>query len=245
MCQYTSKSFGKKGSGAVTTKWGYIYDKYRNVLTEKSPKAYLAKNKGKEHLHTVTYAYYNTDAGYPAEDKPFCLCTLIKQELYDSGKTKIKLESKVASNGIDYGSISEQRSVDGAAYKTVSKTDFKYDAQGNETQGKVFPAYGSDGEKEIIQNDYTYNALGQQTKKSVTLNSTKNPESNRTYTEEETTYDSFGNCLTTTDENGLVTKISYDSETGIEKEIIEAAGTEYESKDKKSLKGINRNEEKS
>ena len=228
----TSKSFGKKGSGAVTTKQGYTYDKYRNVLTEKSPKAYLAKNKGKEHLHTVTYAYHNTDAGYPAEDKPFCLCTLTKQELYDSAKTKIKLESKTASNGIDYSSISEQRSVNGAAYKTISKTDFQYDAQGNETQGKVFPTYGSDGEKEIIRNDYTYNALGQQTKKNVTLDSAKNPASNRTYTEEETAYDSFGNCLSTTDEDGLVTKISYDPETGDEKETIEAAGTEYESKDR-------------
>lgn len=51
-----------------------------NLLIEKSPKAYLAKNKGKEYLHTVTYAYYNTNTGYPAEDKPFCLCTLIRQE---------------------------------------------------------------------------------------------------------------------------------------------------------------------
>ena len=180
----------------------------------------------------MTYAYHNTNAGYPAEDKPFCLCTLTKQELYDSAKTKIKLESKTASNGIDYSSISEQKSVNGAAYKTISKTDFQYDAQGNETQGKVFPTYGSDGEKEIIQNDYTYNALGQQTKKNVTLDSAKNPASNRTYTEEEITYDSFGNCLSTTDEDGLVTKISYDPETGDEKETIEAAGTEYESKDK-------------
>ena len=228
----TSRFWGKKGSGAVTSKQGYTYDNYRNVLTEKSPKVYLAKNKGKEHLYTVTYAYHNTDAGYPADDRPFCLCILTKQELYDSAKTKIKLESKIASNGIDYSSISEQRSVGGAAYKTVSKTDFKYDAQGNETQGKVFPTYGSDGEKEIIQNDYTYNALGQQTKKDVTLDSAKNPSSNRTYTEEEITYDSFGNCLSTTDENGLVTKTSYDPETGEEKETIEAAGTEYESKDR-------------
>lgn len=74
--------------------------------------------------------------------------------------------------------------------------------------------------------------LGQQIKKNVTLNSEKNPASNRTYTEEETVYDSFGNCLSTTDEDGLVTKTSYDPETGDEKETIEAVGTEYESKDK-------------
>lgn len=83
------------------------------------------------------------------------------------------MESKITSNGIDYSSISEQRSVNGTAYKTISKTDFQYDAQGNETQGKVFPTYGSDGEKEIIRNNYTYNVLGQQIKKNVTLNSEK------------------------------------------------------------------------
>ena len=228
----TEKFYGKKGSGTITSKQGYVYDKYRNVLTEKAPQAYLAKNRGKEHLYTVTYAYHNTDAGYPADDKPFCLCTLIKQELYDSAKTKIKLESKTASNGIDYSSISEQRSVNGSAYKTVSKTDYKYDSHGNEIQGKVYPTYGNDGEKEIIQNDYTYNTLGQQTKKNVTLKSAKNPSSNRTYTEEEITYDSFGNSLSITDEDGLITKTSYDPETGEEKESIEAVGTEYESKDK-------------
>ena len=72
----TEKFYGKKGSGTITSKQGYVYDKYRNVLTEKAPQAYLAKNRGKEHLYTVTYAYHNTDAGYPADDKPFCLCTL-------------------------------------------------------------------------------------------------------------------------------------------------------------------------
>ena len=228
----TEKDFGKKGENAVTTKQGYTYDSYRNVLTETSPKAYLKKNSGKKQLFTTTYTYHDADAGYPGEDKPFCLCTLTKQEFYDSEKTKIKLESKTAANGIDYSSISEQRSVDGTAYKIISKTDFQYDGHGNETQGKVYPYYSTDGEKEIIQNDYTYNSLGQQTKKDVTLNSAKHPSSNRTYTEEEITYDSFGNALSTTDEDGLVTKISYDPETGEEKETIEAAGTEYESKDR-------------
>ena len=46
----TDKSFGKKGDKAATTKQGYTYDNYRNVITEKENKAYLAKNKGKEHL---------------------------------------------------------------------------------------------------------------------------------------------------------------------------------------------------
>ena len=64
------------------------------------------------------------------------------------------------------------------------------------------------------------------------MKSAKNPSSNRTYTEEEITYDSFGNSLSITDEDGLITKTSYDPETGEEKESIEAVGTEYESKDK-------------
>ena len=140
--------------------------------------------------------------------------------------------STVAANGIDYASISEQRSVNGGAYKTISKTDFQYDGQGNETQGKVYPSYSTDGEKEVIQNDYTYNSLGQQTKKTVTITSAKRPADNRTYTEEEVSCDTFGNELSYTDENGLVSKTSYDPETGEETETVNAVGTEYESKDK-------------
>ena len=226
----TDKSFGKKGDKAVTTKQGHTYDKYRNVLTKKSPKAYLAKNKGKEHLYTTTYTY-QTAQGYLAGDAAF-VCPLVTEESYSGAGTKNKLVSTVATNGIDYASISEQRSVNGGAYKTISKTDFKYDDQGNETQGKVYPSYSTDGEKEVIQNDYTYNSLGQQTKKTVTITSAKRPADNRTYTEEETSYDSFGNELSYTDENGLVSKTSYDPETGEETETVNAVGTKYESKEK-------------
>lgn len=140
--------------------------------------------------------------------------------------------STLSANGVDYASISEQRSVNGGAYQTISKTDFQYDEQGNEIQGKVYPSYSTDGEKEVIQNDYTYNSLGQQTKKNVTITSAKRPQDNRTYTEEEVTYDSFGNELSYIDENGLVSQTSYDPETGEETETIHAVGTEYESKDK-------------
>ena len=221
-----------KGSGKVTSKQGYTYDKYRNLLIEKSPKAYLAKNKGKEYLHTVTYAYYNTNTGYPAEDKPFCLCTLIRQEFYDSVKTKIKLESKITSNGIDYSSISEQRSVNGTAYKTISKTDFQYDAQGNETQGKVFPTYGSDGEKEIIRNNYTYNVLGQQIKKNVTLNSEKiQHQTEHTRKKRQYTILLETACLPQT-RMVLSQKPPTTQKLETKKETIEAVGTEYESKDK-------------
>lgn len=226
----TDKSYGKKGEKAVTTKEGYTYDRYRNVLTAKSSKAYLAKNKGKEHLYTTSYTY-QTVQGYPAGDEPF-VCPLVTEESYASAATKNKLVSTLSSNGVDYASISEQRSVNGGAYQTISKTDFQYDEQGNEIQGKVYPSYSTDGEKEVIQNDYTYNSLGQQTKKNVTITSAKCPQDNRTYTEEEVTYDSFGNELSYIDENGLVSQTSYDPETGEETETIHAVGTEYESKDK-------------
>ena len=227
----TGKSYGKKGEKAVTAKQGYTYDKYRNVLTSQSPKAYLAKNKGKKHLYTTVYSYHGTDTGYPAGDGTF-VCPLVMQESYASATTKNKLVSSMASNGVDYASISEQRSINGGEYETVTRTDFQYDGHGNETQGKVYPSYGTDGDKEVIQNDYTYNSLGQQTKTTVTLTSAKRPEDNCTYTEEEVTYDSFGNELTYTDENGLTSKTSYDPETGEETETIEAAGTEYESKNR-------------
>ena len=69
----TDKSFGKTGNKAAATKQGYTYDNYRNVLTEKANKAYLAKNRGKEHLYTTTYTYQGTGNGYPVGDTPF-LC---------------------------------------------------------------------------------------------------------------------------------------------------------------------------
>lgn len=69
-------------------------------------------------------------------------------------------------------------------------------------------------------------------KTTVTLTSAKRPQDNRTYIEEETTYDSFGNELTYTNENGLLSQTVYDPETGEETETTDAVGTEYESKDK-------------
>ena len=227
----TDKSFGKTGDKAATTKQGYTYDNYRNVLTDKENKAYLVKNRGKEHLYTTTYTYQGTGNGYPAGDAAM-VCPLVTEESYTSAATRHKMVSTVAANGIDYASISEQRSINGGAYKTISKTDFQYDGKGNEIQAKVCPSYSTDGEKEVIRNDYTYNSLGQQTKKTVTLTSAKRPQDNRTYTEEEVTYDSFGNELSYTDENGLVSKTSYDPETGEETETVHAVGTEYESKEK-------------
>ena len=226
-----NKFFGRKGGKAVTTRQGYTYDKYRNVLTDKSSKAYLAKNKGKEYLYTTTYTYGCMDNGYPKKDVAFRSYSLSK-EYYCSKNVKKKVIGYVDEAKNNYSTILEQKSINGEAYKTISKTDYQYDGQGNETQGKVYPSYSTDGEKEVIQNDYSYNSLGQQTKKTVTITSAKRPADNRTYTEEERTYDSFGNELSYTDENGLASKTSYDPETGEETETINAVGTEYESKDK-------------
>lgn len=225
----TDKSFGKKGDKAVTTKRGYTYDSYRNVLMQKEPKAYLKKNQGKEHLYMTTYTYHGTDAGYPLEDTRYSLSTLLSEEGFTSAGTKMRMIGTLADNGVDYASIMEQRGINGGEYETISRTDFQYDEHGNETQGRVYPSYSTDGEKEVIQNDYSYSPLGQQTKETVTLTSAKRPQDNRTYTEEEITYDSFGNELSYTDKNGLTSRTSYDPETGNETEIIEAAGTEYES----------------
>lgn len=228
----TEKSYGKEGEKAVTTKQGYTYDDYRNVLENKQPGAYRKKNIGKEYLFKTTYTYYNTGAGYPAEDTSFSLCTLITEESYISAKTKIMVTGEVEGGNIDYSSIMKQKSINGGTYKIITKSDYKYDAFGNETQEKTYPAYSTLGETEVVENNYTYNALGQQTKKTVTLASAKYPEDNRTYTEEEATYDSFGNVLSHINENGLKYKAVYDPETGEKTETINAVGTENESRDK-------------
>ncbi len=86
-------------------------------------------------------------------------CPVLTQESYSGAKTKNRMVSTMAANGVDYASISEQKSVNGGAYRTLTKTDFTYDEHGNETRGRVYPSYDTDGEKEVIQNDYTFNAL--------------------------------------------------------------------------------------
>ncbi len=232
--QETEKTYGKKGDKAATTKQGCTYDNYRNLLTEIHPSAYLQKNSGKEHLHTTTCTYHGTKNGYPAGDAPF-LCPQRTQEIYSAANTRTRTESSLTANGIDYAGISEQRSVNGGAYKTITRSEFRYDKHGNEIQATIYPSYSSDGEKEAIQNDYTYNSLGQQTKTEVTLKSAKNPADNRTYVAEQTSYDTFGNELSHTSENGLTSKISYHADTGEETETIHAIGTEYETIEKQYI----------
>lgn len=224
----TSKSYDTKGKEAISSKQGYTYDSYRNIISQKKPGAYLAKNEGNESLFTTTYTYQGTEQGYPAEDVPFSRCILLTSEEFISGKTKCKMNGTLAKNGIDYASISEQRSVDGGAYQTCSMTDFFYDEQGNEICGISYPSYSRDEKKESIQYDYTYNSLGQQTKTEVTITSARYPEQNQTYTQETITYDSFGNELSYKNEKGVITRTTYEEETGENLECVTTAGTGQE-----------------
>lgn len=73
-------------------------------------------------------------------------------------KTKIKVTGKVIADHMDYASIIKQKSVSGGAYKIITKSDYKYDNLGNEIQEKTYPFYNTSEEKEVILNDYTYNA---------------------------------------------------------------------------------------
>ena len=65
------------------------------------------------------------------------VCPVLTQEAYAGAKTKTRIVSQLAANGVDYKSVSEQKSVNGGAYQTKSKSDFAYDKQGNEICGKV------------------------------------------------------------------------------------------------------------
>ena len=86
-------------------------------------KAYLAKNKRKEHLHTVTYAYHNTNAGYPAEDKPFCLCTLTKQELYLGQMIKAEYPLEKKDGSIHYQTTTTEYDATGNVIAQNDKID--------------------------------------------------------------------------------------------------------------------------
>lgn len=225
----TEKSYGKSGSVCVSSKSGYTYDVYRNILTEKMPKAYLAKNKGKEHLYTNVYTYSVSEDGYPSEDTAYSFCTMLSRESYLSEKNKIRISGKLTDDGLEYANIEESKSVDGERYQVLSRTNYAYDEQGNEIQSINYPSFETDGEQESIKNDYNFNSLGQMVKKTVTVMSEKNSEDNNTYVEEETSYDSFGNELTYIDEDGNISKITYDADTGAVFEEIDSLGTSFES----------------
>lgn len=228
----TEKEYGtKRSSKPRTTKEGWRYDKYRNIVGKKDSKAYLNKNKGKEYLFTTEYAYYGANSGYPKEDIPYSLCMLIKEEEYLNKSTKSKLVANMAKNGVDYLDAEEQIQEGDGKYRTISKSDFNYNDKGNLTCEKVYPYYETEGTEESIRFDYSYNKLGQFTKENVDVSSKKKPAWNMTYIEEEKTFDSFGNELTYTDRSGLTISSEYNENTGEEIKSVDAVGTDYESTD--------------
>lgn len=77
--------------------------------------------------------------------------------------------------------------------------------------------------------------MGQRLKQDMKIYSAKDKGQNRSFTQEQSTYDSFGNELTYTNQKGLVTKTTYQEETELEENITAAAGTQYEETEKNHL----------
>lgn len=231
----TEKSYGtNRSQKPKTTKHGYSYDRYRNILTEKSPKVYMAKYAGREHLFTTSYTYFNTEGGYPVNDTGYTLCTVKEIVNYLNNTTKESVLSTLATNGIDVSSDVRRIQKGNQAYKTLSKTQFTYDKSGNELSGKRYPDSLSDPES-YIESSYVYNRMGQRLKQDMKIYSAKDKEQNCSITQEQSTYDSFGNELTYTNQKGLVTKTTYQEETELEENITAAAGTQYEETEKNHL----------
>lgn len=231
----TEKSYGtNRSKKPKTTQQGYSYDDYRNLLTEKSPKAYMKKYAGKEHLFTTSYTYFNTDSGYPKNDRGYTLCTAREIVNYLNSTTKERVISTLAANGIDVSADVRQIQKGNQDYKTLSRTEFTYDQSGNELKGRRYPDYLSDSES-YIESSYAYNQLGQRMKQDMKIYSAKDKGQNRFFTQEQATYDSFGNELTYTNQKGLVTKTTYQEETELEDRITAAAGTQYEETEKNHL----------
>lgn len=231
----TEKDYGTNRSRKPkTTKQGYSYDRYRNILTEKSPKVYMAKYAGKEHLFTTVYSYFNTDQGYPKNDSRYTLCTEKEIVTYLNSTTKESVISTLASNGIDISADVRRIQKGNQDYRTLSKTEFTYDEAGNELSGKRYPDMTADPES-YIESSYVYNRMGQRLKQDMKIYSAKDKAQNRSLTLEQATFDSFGNELTYTDKKGLVTKTTYQEETEHEESIIAAAGTQYEEAEENHL----------
>lgn len=228
----TTKTYGKNRSGnANISKEGYRYDAYRNIIESKLNQAFLEKNKNRQEKFTTQISYFHTTDGYPAGDRPAVLATVSGYEGYMSSGAKSKQTNKLAGNGIDR--ISSVMSVNnqGKGYSDMTREEYTFDENGNQLTGKRFPDLVSDAGS-FIQNNFSYNALGQMIKEEIEIKSAKDSSWNRTYTNEEITYDSFGNELSYTDEKGNVTRTTYNEEKGEEESVTENAGTESETTDK-------------
>ncbi|MBD5088838.1 MAG: RHS repeat-associated core domain-containing protein [Clostridiales bacterium] len=229
----TQKEYGEnQSSKPVTRKQGYTYDAYRNILTEISPNAYLAKNQGKEKLFTANYTYFNINNGYPNDiTKSYVLNMEQSREYYLDETTKSRTETILGENQVDSVKTTESLQKNNAEYKVISVSETSYNANGNVVSEKYYPNYAENGTSEVMEYNYTYNAYGQQTKEEKKIQSEKAPEQNCSLVTEEIIYDSFGNELTIIDANGMKNTYTYNEETGEEESSIEAVGTQHETKE--------------
>lgn len=226
----TEKNYGTKRTGkAAISIQGYTYDSYRNVLKSQAPKAYRAKYKGKEALFTATYTYHGS--GYPSTDTAYTLSEVKTIENYVDNTTKSKTETFLGANQVDVVKNCTYVSEKGNAYRLISQSESTYDTAGNETVCKYYPSCSSGDMGNVIQYTTTYNGLGQETKETVQKTSVRHPEQNISYVAEETTYDDFGNVLSSKDRKGLLSTSIYDENTGEEITSTEAKGTAYETSD--------------
>lgn len=135
----TQKEYGEnQSSKPVTSKQGHTYDKYRNILTEITPNAYLAKNEGKEELFTTTYTYFDENNGYPDDvTKAYVLNIEESQEYYLDETTKTKTESILGENQVDSVKSMKSLNKNNAGYEVISVSETSYDANGNEVSKKI------------------------------------------------------------------------------------------------------------
>lgn len=226
----TERNYGTKRTGkAAVSIQGYTYDSYRNVLKSQAPKAYRSKYKGKEALFTTTYTYHGS--GYPSSDIAYTLSEVKTIENYVDDTTKSKTETFLGANKVDVVKNCTYVSEKGNAYRLISQSESTYDTAGNETVCKYYPSCSSGELGDVIQYTTTYNGLGQETKEAVKNISARHPEQNISYVAEETTYDDFGNVLSSKDRKGLLSTSIYDENTGEEIASTEAKGTVYETSD--------------
>ena len=226
----TQKSYGTKRTGkAATSKEGFTYDVYRNILTKKFPKAYQKKYEGKEYLFTNIYTYHGN--GYPYEDKAYVLNQKKSIESYLDKNTKSKEEYLLSSNQVDMEKMNEYISQNNGAYRLLNVRDITYDTNGNITQTEYYPDFSTLGTGNVIENKNQYNEMGQLTKKEISRYSEEHPQQNQSYILQETSCDSFGNVVSGKDENGLLYVYTYDEERNEISSDVSAKGTIYETEE--------------
>lgn len=226
----TEKNYGTKRTGrAKTSKEGFTYDEYRNLLTEKSPKAFKEKYKGKEQLFTTTYTYHGN--GYPSDDIPYILSQPKTEVAYISTGVISKTEYSFAENKLDVSRTCEYININGAGYRLTTQLEEKYDKKGNQIEHKIYPSCGNGEMGDVIIQNYYYNSLGQNIKETVKKVSARHPEQNESYIEKESSFDSFGNEVSNKDRKGVFSTYTYNEDTNEEMGSVYAKGTAYETSD--------------